>query len=590
VHAPLKPEPSPACAGPRGGHGPRCRVSTRALSAATLVGCLLGVWLAAGVASARPTPSLHPVRSLPGPGVSLGIAATSLAASAPEPDPAPVAGDPPEDDVERRTESKLLRSRSVPRCGSTASTTPTAPGPSPFRRCSSTASQARAPREAAPRRSVADLRVVSESAQRRRWINPAALFFGGFSERKTVWGALPLLMGYRRVGEQFNFGQFPLVWWWGTKFVKNFLVVPFHYQQKSPDGFRAVSALLLWYGHKNLDDANLENDRRHFVAAPVFWRFQRGLKRFDFGFLYIGGKNELEGRTYTAVTPLFLRHTSEFGNRNELWTIPWIRRRDEARGQSAWAVPLALTFRTRDPDRSLLSATPLFWRAKNQLRGSTFTLAGPVGHYDDPEQRNSFAAPLWFRFHDKDASATTQFLVPLLLTRKTPEKTAVWTVLGGGRKTTRGFGFAVPPALTFGVRRDDGRRLGSIAGVLWHSYRPQSEDRPGRSLWVAGPVGYVDRRTDGTKVGLPPLLTFGGREGTKTYQVITPLLWHVRDRDPAVDRRTLVTGPFYHHRTRAGFDGGLAPIAFWGRNAERATRSCRGSCSATSRTFAPRPR
>src|SRR5690606_28693952 len=116
-----------------------------------------------------------------------------------------------------------------------------------------------------------------------------------------------------------------------------FLFVPFHYQKKSPDGFQGVSALLFWYGHKNLDDTDLQNDRRHFVAAPVFWRFRRGLSQFDFAFLYVGGYNKLEGLEYKAAAPFFVWRRSEFGNRRELWTLPWIRRVDEARGQRTWA-------------------------------------------------------------------------------------------------------------------------------------------------------------------------------------------------------------------------------------------------------------
>lgn len=398
--------------------------------------------------------------------------------------------------------------------------------------------------------------------ERRRWVNPAALFFGSFSERKTVWGAVPLLMGYRRVGEQFNFGQFPLVWWWGTKFVKNFLVVPFHYQQKTPDSFRGVSALLFWYGSKDTKDADLQNDRRHFVAAPFFFRFQRGLKRFDYSLVYFGGYNKLKGRKYSAFAPFVLLHQSEFGNRKEVWSLPWIRRTDTARRKSAWAVPIALSFGSKNPDRSLLSATPLFWRARNELKGSKLTIAGPLGWYDDPNQRNIVGAPLFFRFHDKTYGRVTNVVAPLVLTRTTPKSTAVWTPLGGGRRGQSGWGFGVLPALTGFAQGPDGRRFGTVAGLVWHAKRPASDTQPARSLWVAGPLGYSDRRGGRTHLGLVPALSFVGWGEGKNYQVITPLLWHVRDREN--QRRTVVAGPVYHHKDKSGMAGGLAPIAFWG--------------------------
>ena len=407
----------------------------------------------------------------------------------------------------------------------------------------------------------------AQGTDKRRFINPAALFYGSFSERKTVWGTVPLLMGYRRVGEKFNFGQFPLVWWWGTKFVKSFLVIPFHYQRKAPDGFRGVSALLFWYGNKNLDDANLDNDRRHFVAAPVFYRFQRGVKRFDFAFLYIGGSNELKGKKYLSFAPFAVWHRGEFGNKRDLWTLPWIQRSDRARGRSAWAVPPLLTFRHDDRDRRVFSATPLFWHTRNHLKGSRFTLAALVGHYDDPAQRNTFAAPLWFRFHDKAARASTNIFVPFAVTRRTPDRTSVWTLLGGGRRTADGWAVGLVPAFTFFGGSKDGRRFGTIAGALWHVRRPAIADRPARSLWLAGPLGYVDSRGDRRHFGLVPALTFAGWGGGKHYQVVTPLLWHVRDAKEG--KRTVVAGPFYHQHRRTGFDGGLAPLAFWGGGSER---------------------
>lgn len=404
----------------------------------------------------------------------------------------------------------------------------------------------------------------AKAKERRRYINPLFLFFGGYSERKTTWAALPLLMGYRRVGEQYNFGQFPFVWAWGTKLVKNLAVVPFHYQQKKPDGRQAVTALLFWYGHKNLQDDDRDNDRKHFVAAPVFWRFQRGVKRFDFAFLYLGGQHRGRGTRYGAVLPVAFWRSTGFGNHKEVWSLPWIRRKNELEGRSAWGVPPLLTFRHHDPKRTIFSATPLVWHATNVTRASTFTLAGPFGWYRDPQQSNLFVAPLFYRFRDKTHGATTQLFLPLGWSRKTPERTAVWTLLGGGRKTAQGWGFGVPWALTFATKRDDGSRLGVYAGLLWHAARPARAGQAERDTWAAGPLAYYDRRGAERHLGLTPLLSFFRWGPERAYQVVTPLFWHVHDK--AAGKRTVVLGPFYHRKDRAGFDGGLAPLAFWGNN------------------------
>ncbi len=408
----------------------------------------------------------------------------------------------------------------------------------------------------------------SKTKERRNWINPVGLFYGYFSERKTAWGAAPLLMGYRRVGEQFNFGQFPFVWWWGSKFVKNVLVVPFHYQQRAPESFRAVSGLVAWYGNKNLHDADLTNDRRYLIVAPAFWRFQRGLKRFDISPLYIGGANKLVGLKHMSVLPLFHWQSREFGNRKELWTLPWIHRTDRARRREAWAVPLALTFRQRSPDRDLFSATPLVWRSRNSLRGSETWLVGPFGRYTDPRQRNTVVAPLWWQFHDRETQRTTYALAPLAFARKGPGELRVMTLLGGGGRTPDGWRMAVPPLLTFAGKTDRGVRYQGVGGLVWHVRQPGAEGQRDRDDWVLGPLGYLGRDADGGRLGVVPALSFFKWGGTKRYQVVTPLLWHVRDTDPTDGGHTFVAGPWYH-RTRGGqLDGGIAPLAFYGRGSK----------------------
>src|SRR5690606_28930574 len=224
-------------------------------------------------------------------------------------------------------------------------------------------------------------------------------------------------------------------------------------------------------------DADLTNDRRYLVVAPVFWRFQRGLRRFDISPLYFGGVNELRGLRHRTVLPLFHWQSREFGNRRELWTLPWIRRVDQARRRDAWAVPLALTFRHRDPQGEVLSATPLVWRVRNHTKASELWLAGPFGRYVDPTQRNQAIAPLWWRFHDVRTRRTTSVLAPLLLARRGPDELRVYTLLGGGGRTPNGFSLALPPLLTFAGRTDRGVRYQGVGGLLWHVRQPDEDGR-----------------------------------------------------------------------------------------------------------------
>ncbi len=409
----------------------------------------------------------------------------------------------------------------------------------------------------------------SKRRQRRIYIAPLALFGGAFSERASGWFATPLLMGYKRTGEAFNFGQFPFVWWWGNKHVRNLIVVPFHYRQKTPESTRGASGLLVWYGKKNLQDTDPLNDRKYFLVAPLFYRVQLGMRLTDvFVPLYFGGENKLKGIRHHSFIPLFHWQKNEFGNRRELWTIPFIRRTDKARRKSAWAVPPLLTFQSKGPHSSLTSATPLVWHATNQLKASATTVAGPFVLHRDPRQRNSVFFPLWWQFSDKQRGVTDSVVFPLAYARKTPTQTGVFTLLGGGAKAKDGWNAVVPPLFTSIRKRETGPNHQVVTPLFWHFHNDQAFAGKGRDTLLVPPLVYRDRRGDERRFGLPALMTFTGRGagvgGHKSYQVVTPLFWRFRDRDPLKDSHTIVAGPVYAQRKKTGWLAGLPPLFFLG--------------------------
>ncbi|MCA9716212.1 MAG: hypothetical protein KC468_16140, partial [Myxococcales bacterium] len=407
----------------------------------------------------------------------------------------------------------------------------------------------------------------SKRRKRKIVVAPLALFGGAFSERASGWFAAPLLMGYKRTGEQFNFGQFPFVWWWGNKHVRNLIVVPFHYHQKTPESTRGASGLLVWYGKKNLQDADPLNDRRHFLVAPLFYRVQIGMRLTDvFVPLYVGGENKFKGVRHHTFFPLFHWQKNEFGNRRELWTIPFVLRSDKARRKSAWAIPPLLTFQSKGPYTRLTSATPLVWHATNSLKASATTVAGPFVLHRDPRQRNSVLFPLWWQFSDRERGVTDSLLFPLAYSRKTPTQTGVYTLLGGGAKAEGGWDAVVPPLFTSLRIRETGKSHQVVTPLFWRFHNDQAFEGKGRDAVVVPPLFYRDRRGDDARLGLPALLTFTGREQQRRYQVITPLFWRFRDRDPEKDSHTVVLGPVYAQRKKTGWLAGLPPLVFLGRD------------------------
>ena len=401
--------------------------------------------------------------------------------------------------------------------------------------------------------------------KRRKYISPLALFYGAFGERKTVWGTAALLMGYKRVGEQFNFGQFPLVWWWGNRHVRNLFVVPFHYQQKTPDSFKAISALLFWYGHENRADENPANDRAHFVAAPVFWSFRRGFRRFDVAApLYFGGRNDEKGLRHATFFPLLFWQSREFGNATELWTPFWIQRKDRARRRRAFAVPPVLAFGVRTPRWSHTSALGLVHVHRNHLLGSRTVVAGPVVTHRDPRQDFQLVLPLAYRFADRERGVSTWGVVPLAFGRHTPERTRVYTLLGGGMRSKHGWGFGIPPLLTF-ARKDSAGTSFAGVGPIWVA----TNHRTDTLHVVAAPLAYGRRGPDGTSVGIPLAGIFVGRRGPRSHQVVTPLFWHLRDASPGAPKDTWVVPPVYVRKADGGFEGGAVPLVFFGANDRR---------------------
>jgi len=403
----------------------------------------------------------------------------------------------------------------------------------------------------------------SKRKQKRRYFSPLALFFGSFSERTSAWGAGALLMGYKRVGEQFNFGQFPLVWHWGNKQVKNLVVAPFHYHQKTPDGLRGFDMVLFWYGRKNLADADPLNDLRYFVGAPLFLQVTRGVKRTTLALpLYLGGSDKARGLTHRTVFPFAHWQSREFGNRRELWTLLYVQRSDKARKRRAWAVPPLLSFQTRGPSGSLTAITPLAWRSENLDKGSVAWAVFPWVSYRDPEQRNRVLFPLYWQFDALKTGARSALLFPLG---------------GATRRPGGGFGLVLPPLLTIARHDPKGRSFQVVTPLFWRFRDRTAFGGQGSQQIVVPPLFVYNQQGPRRDVAALPLLSFFGRDATRRYQIIAPLLFgHVSDRDPARAHDTWVTGPFYFKRTNAkgpnakgttpGWHAGLLPLVATGRD------------------------
>ena len=399
---------------------------------------------------------------------------------------------------------------------------------------------------------------------KRRWISPT-LFFGAFDEHQSSWAFAPLLMGYKRTGEKYNFGQFPIAWAWGNKKVKNLLILPVHFHNRSPDSFSGVSGLVFWYGRKNTKDQDPANDRRHLIAFPVYWQFQRGPKTFAASPLYIGGRNRDTGLVHRTFIPFVHWSSHEGGHHKELWTALFIRRKDAIRGRNDWAIPPLLAFDSRVRGKRVSSYTPLVWRVGDANKGRMTWAVGPVGWHHDKQQRNHWLAPLYWHFEDTRTRAKAGMLVPLAFWQKNAGGTRVHTLVGYGRGGERGPAFGIHPLLTYAGRQGSKEHLVVAGGLFWGKRDRDAQ----RSAWGVGPLAYRTRKATGGKFGVPPLLTFTGKSPERSYQVVTPLFVHVNSKVEGREHNSFVVGPGYYSKRPDGWAAGLAPLYLGQKSAEQ---------------------
>jgi hypothetical protein len=428
------------------------------------------------------------------------------------------------------------------------------------RRCSSTARSRAGPDKLAHFDLSLTTGWYSKRKQKRRYLSPLALFFGSFSERTSAWAAGALLMGYKRVGEQFNFGQFPFVWRWGNKQVKNLVVVPFHYHQKTPDSLRGFDAILFWYGHKNTTDADPLNDLRYFVGAPLFVQVTKGPSARP-----SGSRSTSAAATRPRGSPTARCSRSRTGS-------PRVRQPPRAvdacctcsaatRPASARPGPCRRCSPSRParPERSLTAVTPLVWRSENLVKGSVAVGGVPVGVVPRPEQRNRVLFPLYWQFDDPE---DRRALGPRVPARRRDAAAG------------RGFGLVLPPLLTIARHDPKGRSFQVVTPLFWRFRDRTAYGGQGSQQIVLPPLFVYNQQGPRRDVAALPLLSFFGRDATRRYQVIAPLLFgHVLETATRPKRHdTWVAGPFYfkagvRQAARSpGWHAGLMPLVAAGRD------------------------
>lgn len=406
---------------------------------------------------------------------------------------------------------------------------------------------------------------------RRRYLNPLALFLGSFGKDSASWATLPLLMGYKRYGHHFNFIQFPLIWYWGDKNNKTALALPFFYRQVTPQQKINAILFLAWFGQSGIGDRDRSNDLRFAVAPPFWFKWDNFHRRLRIAPFYLSVDNHAKASRHKTLFPLFHWNQSEQGNRENLWTPLWIRRKDHARALNTWAIPPLLLFKHQSRHRRLRAFTPLVWSFADERRQRRGLILGPAGYVSSPAQSHRWLAPIFWQSHDKRADLRAGFLFPLAYWRRGGLQQKSLTLhsplLSISRSAThRGMG--VWPLLSWVGRAPDRRDQVVLGGLWWLRKRTRADIK--QKTMGMGPLWIAQRKGEDKSLWLPPLLSAFRYSPTRRLTLLSPLAWHHAKRtgpDQAWQNSYMV-GPVFGSfgPKRRGFN--LFPLVFHQRHAK----------------------
>jgi hypothetical protein len=137
--------------------------------------------------------------------------------------------------------------------------------------------------------------------------------------------------------------------------------------------------------------------------------------------------------------------------------------------------------------------------------------------------------PLFWQFGDRTTGATTTAIVPLG---------------GGTRRPGRGFTLGLAPLLTFARHDPKGRSFQVVTPLFWRFRDSTAYGGQGSQQIVLPPLFVYNQKGPRRDVGVLPALSFFGRDATRRYQVIAPLLFgHVLETDKAKWHDTWVVRP-----------------------------------------------
>lgn len=342
------------------------------------------------------------------------------------------------------------------------------------------------------------------------------------------------------------------------------LLLTFSY--KTPTSAAGMALALGWW-RRSGDD---------FSAGvfPLGWHFASKRGHTTVGLpLFVEGADHERGLRHVTLFPLFHYRSEGRGARKLLVTPLGGWHVDRERSISTGALLVPPLIHREEPRYRITLVPPVFLSYRNKETGRHTGYAGPAFWSTDDEGSTVGLFPLYVRFHNRRPDATTQIFFPVAALHNGPRRSlgVVGPIFGWRSKEPGGGGGGgVFPLLWFA----SGRRSYAMVLPLFAYDRDRDAGRlhvsVGPFFYRSRQLGPADQR--GYDTGLLPLL-FIGRRGDTQYQTLLPVFYHRKD----ARKEHLVLGPAYFVRTfasrpgdpEAGFSAGLFPLLWFKRSPQR---------------------
>ena len=404
----------------------------------------------------------------------------------------------------------------------------------------------------------------------------AGLYYWHTTPEARAKAVLPLF--YHSSARQSSFTWvLPLNFYWRRGKQKNLMLLPLLYHSSHPQRARTISLVPPFYYSRTGDDSRLlvfplishrdSPAQSHTVVFPLFWRYSSpGRSTTVAGPVFHGRRGQTtmagifplalyhhdrkEGDKWGLVAPLFFYSSGKHGRNSKFISPLFLYERDDDAKLKHWGMVVPPYYSRRDQEREVDVLFPLFLRWHNRIEQTTTYVAGPLVFYNDPDGGTQVAFPLFWRFTHAKTGAATSILFPLAYRHKRPD--------GGSfnlffpfffNKHPQRWSAGILPLLYAGS--GEGRRHAVLFPALWHFSSPEA------TTTVVGPAYLKTSKKKGWSAGLVPLL-FAASNSKRSYQIVFPLLWHMRSHEEQYN--TYVAGPAFYSNGRNGRVFGLLPL------------------------------